>query len=69
VTTPYLYQHYQVETVRSSEILHLNSGIRIPAGGTLTVSTGDVVTTTASRCWSGREVNIQYTLSGYHSQP
>jgi hypothetical protein len=69
VTTPYLYQHYQVETSGSSEVLHLNSGIRIPAGSALSVSTGDVLATSPGSCWSGREVNIHYTLSGYHSQP
>jgi hypothetical protein len=69
VTTPYLHRHYQLETMGASAKLHLNSGVRIPAGRTLSISAGDVVTTTDSSCWSGRTVTIQYTLSGYHTQP
>jgi hypothetical protein len=68
VSTPFLYQHYLVDTASSSAVLQLSSGIRVPAGSTLTVSNDPVLSTTPSSCWASRTVNIRYTLSGYYSQ-
>jgi hypothetical protein len=69
VSTPYHHVYQQVDLSGVSETLSLNSGIRIPAGSDLVLSSGIVRTTTYAGCWSGRTVNVRYTLSGYYAQP
>lgn len=47
----------------------LQSGLRVPAGSTLTLNSNLYNSFTYSGCSSGRDTTVKYTIAGYYAQP